>query len=89
MTAIHKDPIPQFKTVQEEAEFWDTHDTADYPEIWQPIEVKFRRKEKVVAVRFEQRTFSEIRQKALRLGIRPTTLVRMVMTQWLNSGKLA
>lgn len=89
MTAIYKDPIPQFKTVQEEAEFWDMHDTADYPEIWQPIGVKFRRKEKVVAVRFRQRTFSAIRQQAIRLGIRPTTLVRMVMTQWLNSEKRA
>lgn len=23
-------PIPKFKNIQEEAEFWDTHDTTDY-----------------------------------------------------------
>lgn len=28
-------PIPEFKNVQEEAEFWDTHDTMDYE--WEPV----------------------------------------------------
>jgi hypothetical protein len=23
-------PIPKFKNIQEEAKFWDTHDTTDY-----------------------------------------------------------
>ena len=25
-----KEPIPQFKNTQEEAEFWDTHDVGEY-----------------------------------------------------------
>ena len=35
-----KKPIPDFASIQEEAEFWDTHDTTDYFED-EPIEVKF------------------------------------------------
>lgn len=42
----HVDPIPEeFSSYEEAAEFWDTHDTTDYPEAFRTIEVKakFRR----------------------------------------------
>ena len=41
------DPIPeQFESYEEAAEFWDTHDTTDYPEAFQTVEAttKFRRR---------------------------------------------
>lgn len=28
-----RDPIPEFETLEEIAEFWDTHSTADYDEV--------------------------------------------------------
>jgi CopG antitoxin of type II toxin-antitoxin system len=35
------DPIPnEFTSYEEAAEFWDTHDTTDYPEAFQPIQVE-------------------------------------------------
>ncbi len=35
-------PIPDFKSVQEEANFWDIHSFEDFPDYWQPApEVKF------------------------------------------------
>ena len=33
--------IPEFKTIQEEAEFWDTHDTTDYEDEFKPVKVRF------------------------------------------------
>jgi CopG antitoxin of type II toxin-antitoxin system len=34
-----RDPIPgNFATVQEAAEFWDTHDLTDYEDIWQEVD---------------------------------------------------
>jgi hypothetical protein len=36
-----KSKIPIFKTIQEEAEFWDTHDTMDFIEEFTPVKVKF------------------------------------------------
>ena len=32
-------PIPNFKTIQEEANFWDTHDSANYT--WEETKVEF------------------------------------------------
>ena len=34
-----KSRIPQFKTIEEEAEFWDTHSLADYWDEFKPVKV--------------------------------------------------
>jgi len=37
----HVDPIPnEFTTYEDAAEFWDTHDTTDYPDAFQTVEVE-------------------------------------------------
>lgn len=36
--------IPEFKSIQEEAEFWDTHDFTDYQEGFTPVRVRFAEK---------------------------------------------
>jgi len=33
--------VPEFKTVQEAAEFWDTHSTEDFPDFWEPTDLEF------------------------------------------------
>ena len=33
--------IPEFRTIEEEAEFWDTHDTTDYEDEFKPVKVRF------------------------------------------------
>ena len=40
MTPI-KHHIPKFKTLEEEAEFWNTHDTADFEDEFKPVQVHF------------------------------------------------
>ena len=35
--------IARFKSVEEEAEFWDTHDSEDFADEFDEIEVKFAR----------------------------------------------
>ncbi len=32
--------IPAFSSIEEEAAFWDTHDTTEFSEEWTPVEVK-------------------------------------------------
>ena len=42
-----KDPIPkEFANYEEAAEFWDTHDTSDYPDAFRSVKttVKFKRR---------------------------------------------
>lgn len=36
-----KSSIPQFKSTQEEAEFWDTHDVTNYLDEMRPVKVRF------------------------------------------------
>jgi hypothetical protein len=37
----HVDPIPnEFASYEDAAEFWDTHDTTDYPDAFQSVEVE-------------------------------------------------
>jgi len=31
--------IPAFNSIEEEADFWDTHDFTDFAEEWRPVEV--------------------------------------------------
>ena len=33
--------IPEFHSIQEEAEFWDTHDTTDFEDEFKPVKVRF------------------------------------------------
>lgn len=37
----NKKIIPQFKSEQEEREFWETHDTTEYFEVSNPIKMSF------------------------------------------------
>jgi len=37
-----KEPIPEFKTIQEEAEFWHTHDVGEYLNDFKRIDVELQ-----------------------------------------------
>ena len=37
-----KEPIPEFKSREEEATFWDTHDIADYWDNFAPVDIGFQ-----------------------------------------------
>lgn len=37
-----RDPIPVFETLEEIAEFWDTHSTADYDDLTQEVQFQVR-----------------------------------------------
>ena len=78
-----KKPIPEFGSIQEEAEFWDTHDTTDYE--WRPVKVRFNKNlSQGITVRFDPATLEELRAVAHSRGIGPTTLVRMWLLERLN-----
>jgi predicted DNA binding CopG/RHH family protein len=78
-----KSRIPAFQTVQEEAEFWDTHDFTDYLDELKPVKVKFALMSPVT-IRFDQRTLRTLREQAQRKGMGTTTLIRMWVMERLN-----
>ncbi len=77
-------PIPPFKTLEEEATFWDTHSAVD--EINEGTTVGFHRVNKThtITIRFEPKMLQELRYKADKMGIGPTTLARMWIREKLN-----
>lgn len=70
-------PIKPFKTLDEEANFWDIHSALD--EINDGTLVGFHQANKTstLTVRFDPKDIQKIREKAFHLGVGPTTLARM------------
>lgn len=79
-------PVPTFKTIEEEAEFWDSHSAVD--EIVEGTTVGFHhsRKTGTLTIRFEPEDIQRIREQARQQGIAPTTLARMWILEHLGSG---
>lgn len=80
-------PIKPFKTLEEEADFWDTHDiTEDIDK----SKVGFHKAKKTttLTVRFEPDDIQILQKEALARGIGPTTLVRMWVKEKLKNEQL-
>lgn len=70
--------IPQFKSIQEEAEFWDSHDTTDYEDEFKPVKVRFAKNlSENINIRLDAESLKQVRSRAREMGIGPTTLIRM------------
>ena len=77
--------IPAFPSIEEEAAFWDTHDTMDYEDEFKPVKVRFAKNlSQVLALRLDPQTLEELRERASAKGIGPTTLVRMWILERLH-----
>jgi len=80
-----REPIPPFASREEEAQFWDTHDLADYWDEFTPVEVTFAKKlSEGITIRFDKETLVELRRRAHEKGIGPTTLARMWILEHLK-----
>ncbi len=83
-----KSRIPEFKSREEEAEFWDTHDTADYEDEFKPVKVRFAKNlSQGITVRLDPTSLVALRSKAHEQGIGPTTLARMWILERLKDPK--
>jgi len=88
----NKLPIPEFKSIEEMANFWDTHDTEDYQ--WEPApEVKFSKNlksiyQKVVPIRLDESTKKAIEKVAREKGIGISTTARMLIRERLHELKV-
>ncbi len=78
--------IPKFASLEEEREFWDTHDMSDYWDQLKPVKLKFAKNlSQGITIRFDPETLRELRTYAHMMGIGPTTLVRMWILERLQS----
>ncbi len=75
----------EFSTLKEAGEFWDTHSTADYEEIFEPVDVEIalppRRGKKVVLAADLAEKLSEI---AIKQGVSTETLANLWLQEKLT-----
>jgi hypothetical protein len=87
---IAKNRIPTFKTIEEEAAFWDTHSSEEFADELTPVEdVKFikARPKRALTVRLEEDTLEILTREAREKGIGPSTLARMLILEHLQANR--
>jgi hypothetical protein len=78
--------IPQFNSREEEAAWWDSHDITDYLDELTPVRVRFAKNlSEGLTIRLDPKTMQELRERAKRQGIGPTTLIRMWVMERLRA----
>jgi predicted DNA binding CopG/RHH family protein len=73
--------VPKFKSLKEEREFWDTHDSTDYHDDFKVTEnvVFVRPKKEVISLRLEPTIINKLKELANKEGLPPTTYARMLI----------
>jgi hypothetical protein len=75
-----KSRIPDFATIEEMAEFWDTHDASEYQDELEPVEFEIAKPLKstwMLSIRLDKETFDALREIAKPKGLGASTLARM------------
>lgn len=64
------DPIPEeFTSYEEAAEFWDTHDTTDYPDSFETVSVEAELKRRRYEVEIDEETMKALNEQAQKRGL--------------------
>jgi hypothetical protein len=74
-----KSNIPRFESYEEEAEFWDTHDTTEFEDEFEPIEATFAQSlvRRGLTVPLDAETIELLQSLARERKTEPATLVRI------------
>jgi hypothetical protein len=71
--------IPRFESIEEEAEFWDTHDTEEFADEFEPIKVNFAYPLKhkwMLTMELDEEIFNQVKKLAAGAGEEPSVLIR-------------
>jgi hypothetical protein len=80
-------PIPPFKSLEEEANFWDTHSVVDKIDKGTMVGFHQANKTDTITIRFQPEHLQNLREEALQKGVGPTTLARMWIIEHLKQLK--
>ncbi|NSW84575.1 MAG: hypothetical protein HPY90_15350 [Syntrophothermus sp.] len=76
--------VPEFKSIEEMAEFWDTHDATEFA-AGEVEAVEYKPKRLVLTVRFDAGDMLAISREARRLGMDRSTFVRMAVKRYFEA----
>lgn len=83
-------PIKPFKTLDEEADFWDTHDVSELGKVpLMDLPLLEPEKEEVLSIRVQRLVKEKLTQIARSRGIGATTLARMWILERLSQRAVA
>ncbi|OLE51745.1 MAG: hypothetical protein AUG51_21575 [Acidobacteria bacterium 13_1_20CM_3_53_8] len=72
------DPLPEhFDSIEAAAEFWDTHDSADYEEYMKDVECEFDIKQRTYLISLDSGLYRKVRDIAKRKGMPTDKLVNL------------
>lgn len=83
-----KTKIPKFKTYEEEARFWDTHNVTDFDNETENVDIVFELSEprsETLMVRLQKDFKDKLEQAARRKGLNVSTLARMWLMEKLQT----
>ncbi len=70
------DPLPdEFSSYEEAAEFWETHDTTDYPDSFETVAVQSELKRRRYEVEIDEELMNVLAELAQRRGVAVSELV--------------
>ena len=77
--------IPEFQSLEEAAEFWGSHSTAEFEDEWEPVDVEVSPNlGHVLSVRLDRPTFHRLSAIARKKGVGASTLARMWVLETLE-----
>jgi hypothetical protein len=81
-----KKQLPDFRSREDEAEFWETHSPLDYEDDLEEVSVEFSHPlNHTLAVRLDAASISRLARIARSKGIGPSTLARMWLLERLDA----
>jgi hypothetical protein len=70
--------VPRFQTREEEAEFWDTHNTTDFEEEFDEVSIRVAKPlAHILGVRLDAKTITQLGAIGRKKGLGASTLARM------------
>lgn len=83
-----KNKLPNFKSIEDEAKFWDTHSFADYWNEFKPVDVVVelaKPKEETLVLRISKDVKNKLEKAAKNKGVTISTLARILLTEKLRT----
>ncbi len=79
--------IPHFETLEEEAAFWDTHDTTAFEDEFEPVEVQFAVPllKRGLTIPLDEAPLEKLRRLARQKGVEMPDLARMWVLERLQT----
>jgi len=81
-----KDVLPEnFVTLEELSDFWDTHSSADYEEVMEPVEAEIDLSSSKVYCPVAKDLLRQVRRRAHQQGVSTETLINLWLQEKLRA----